>query len=195
MVLSFLLFVISIFILIRTLPFIRLIVAGVGRGLYAEKRMGYGKDDTGRYNDNLKGQKVDFIRRHLYSLLVIGPYRRSLAHIPQEPNAGSPYPKSGYNKNYAIYNEELIMFEPGTTHYMEADTGHYMIASAASIIFYLMIEIWVGHFRDPRHFLNICSIIMLCIISIMITHSLMITDVNERRIVNGKKVLHGRNDE
>jgi hypothetical protein len=83
-------FALSIFYVIRSFPSIRLYVAQIGRDLYSEKRLGYGKDDTGRFNANMRGKKVGLIRQLLYTVFKIGADVRSPSHIPQEPLEGSP---------------------------------------------------------------------------------------------------------
>lgn len=174
----------SIFYIIRSLPFIRLAIAAIGRDKYSADHFGYGKDDKGYFNENMRGRKVGWLRSLVYNTFVIGADKRSPSHIPQEPLVGSEFPKSGYFYDYYIYNRNLIGDKLGETHYVSRDEARYTIAFPSIISLFVLLGLGNGFFTDARYHEYIYLIFTFSFIAIVITHILSMTDIDEKKIIN-----------
>lgn len=178
--------IVSCLHLLRTLPPLRLYMAQIGRRKYASLYFGYGKDDTGRYNQGLKGKRVGWIESILYEYLSIPADRLSSSHIAQKPKIGSPQPESGFYYDTYIYRRDLIDVEPGSAYYISYETMRYIICFCSSSIFFIVFHIFGGHWNDPRYNYALWFTVGLNIVSIIITFTLSMHNHDDKKDKNGQ---------
>lgn len=179
-------FLISLLHLFRTVPIIRLYMAQIGRRKYASQYFGYGKDDTGRYNEGLKGRGVGWIESILYDYLTIPSDKRSASHIAQKPKIGSSQPEAGFYYDTYIYRRDLIDVEPGSAYYISYETMRYLICLYSSTIFFIVFHVLNGRWNDPRYNYTLWFTVGLNIVSLIIIFTLSMHNHDDDKDKNGQ---------